>query len=169
MPKVGKMKFPYSKKGMEDATNYAKQSGKPMQVEGNYMGGGKVLPKYQMGGPVNPGQRPPMPGQRPPMQRPPMQGAPMQGPPRPPMQGPPRPPMQGSPRPPMQRPPMAGQRPPMAGGRGQGPQMPQQGGPKPPMPGSRGLNSSMMNAAKANILDNLLKKIKPKKERNKKS
>ena len=72
MPKVGNkkaggMKFP-NKKNMNEAFNYAKQSGKPMQVEGNYMGGGKVMPKYQMGGRV--GARPmarPMarPGRRP--------------------------------------------------------------------------------------------------------
>ena len=49
MPKVGKMKFPYTKKGMEDAQNYSKQSGKPMQVEGNYRQGGRI-PKYNLGG-----------------------------------------------------------------------------------------------------------------------
>ncbi len=54
MPTVGKMKFPYSKKGIKDAKNYAKQSGKPMKVEGNYMGGGKVMPKYRGGGMVPP-------------------------------------------------------------------------------------------------------------------
>lgn len=56
MPTVGKMKFPYSKKGIEDAKNYAKQSGKPMKVEGNYMGGGKVMPKYRGGGMVLPAE-----------------------------------------------------------------------------------------------------------------
>ena len=75
MPKVGKMKFPYSKKGMEDATNYAKQSGRPMQVEGNYMGGGKVLPKYYGGGRV--GTRPMGRPMGRPMARPGMAGRPM--------------------------------------------------------------------------------------------
>ena len=42
MPKVGKMKFPYTKRGMEDAQNYASQSGKQLEVEGNYRYGGKV-------------------------------------------------------------------------------------------------------------------------------
>ena len=50
MPKVGKMKFPYTKRGMEEAQNYASQSGKPMQVEGSYKHGGKVMPKYNLGG-----------------------------------------------------------------------------------------------------------------------
>ena len=77
MPKVGNkktggMKFPYSKKGMEEALNYAKQSGRTMQIENSYAGGGKVMPKYQMGGRV---------GARPmarPMARAPMQRASMQ-------------------------------------------------------------------------------------------
>ena len=71
MPKVGKMKFPYTKKGIEDAQNYAKQSGKPMQVEGNYRGGG-IIPKYNLGGMVPRGAmpRPSMrPGARPGMGR----------------------------------------------------------------------------------------------------
>ena len=63
MPKVGKMKFPYTEQGIRDAQNYSKQSGKPMQVEGNYRHGGmvkpmrpmykhggKVMPKYEGGG-----------------------------------------------------------------------------------------------------------------------
>ena len=50
MPKVGKMKFPYTEQGIRDAKNYSKQSGKPMQVEGSYRHGGKVIPKYNMGG-----------------------------------------------------------------------------------------------------------------------
>ena len=74
MPKVGKMRFPYTKKGMEDATNYAKNARKPIEVEG-YRGGGRV-PKYQYGGavPSRPMMRPqgrrpigsPMPRLRPP-------------------------------------------------------------------------------------------------------
>ena len=52
MPTVGKMKFPYTPKGIKEASNYSSQSGKPMQVEGNYRGGGKVIPRYQAGGPV---------------------------------------------------------------------------------------------------------------------
>ena len=51
MPKVGKMKFPYTEQGMKEAANYAKNSGKPMEIEGNYRGGGYV-PKYQYGGMV---------------------------------------------------------------------------------------------------------------------
>ena len=56
MPKVGKMKFPYTKRGMEDAKNYASQSGKQLEVEG-YRYGGKV-PKYNLGGraPQGPGR-----------------------------------------------------------------------------------------------------------------
>jgi len=42
MPKVGKMKFPYTEQGMKEAANYAKNSGKSMQVEGNYRKGGIV-------------------------------------------------------------------------------------------------------------------------------
>ena len=42
MPKVGKMKFPYTGQGIKEAANYAKNSGKPMQVEGNYRHGGMV-------------------------------------------------------------------------------------------------------------------------------
>ena len=61
MPKVGKMKFPYTKKGMEEAVNYAKQSGKQMNIE-EYRGGG-MIPEYQYGGRV-PGRRPMMPGRR---------------------------------------------------------------------------------------------------------
>ena len=58
MPKVGKMKFPYTEQGMKEAANYAKNSGKPMQVEGNYRHGG-MIPKYNLGGmvpnrPINP-------------------------------------------------------------------------------------------------------------------
>tara|TARA_R100000234_G_C4992719_1_gene176313 strand:+ start:242 stop:565 length:324 start_codon:yes stop_codon:yes gene_type:complete len=49
MPKVGKMKFPYTEQGMKDAQNYSKQSGKPMQMEG-----GKMAPKYGHGGMVKP-------------------------------------------------------------------------------------------------------------------
>ena len=51
MPKVGKMKFPYSEQGIKEAASYARNSGKPMQVEGNYRHGGMV-PKYQAGGMV---------------------------------------------------------------------------------------------------------------------
>ena len=49
MPKVGKMKFPYTEQGMKEAASYAKNSGKPMQIEGSYRHGGMV-PKYQAGG-----------------------------------------------------------------------------------------------------------------------
>tara|TARA_R100000458_G_C8041224_1_gene92495 strand:+ start:28 stop:486 length:459 start_codon:yes stop_codon:yes gene_type:complete len=61
MPKVGKMKFPYTPRGIEDAQNYANHSGKALEME---------LPKYQyggrVGGPMNPGMRPPVgPGFRP--------------------------------------------------------------------------------------------------------
>ena len=66
MPKVGKMKFPYTKKGMEDAQNYSKQSGKPMQVEGNYRHGGRI-PKYNLGGMIP--RRAPMGRPRAPMGR----------------------------------------------------------------------------------------------------
>ena len=55
MPKVGKMKFPYTKRGMEEAQNYASQSGKQVEIEG-YRGGG-LIPKYQRGG-IVPGLRP---------------------------------------------------------------------------------------------------------------
>ena len=57
MPKVGKMKFPYTEQGMREAQNYSKQSGKPMQVEGNYSHGGMVKPMrpmYKHGGKVMP-------------------------------------------------------------------------------------------------------------------
>ena len=50
MPKVGKMKFPYTKRGMEEAQNYASQSGKKLEVE-SYQYGGRV-PKYRYGGGV---------------------------------------------------------------------------------------------------------------------
>ena len=91
MPKVGKMKFPYTEQGIKEAANYAKNSGKPMEMEGNYRGGGHI-PKYQYGGmvpnhPMNPrfrygfgnrmggGPRPQMgPGMRPGMR--PGMGAP---------------------------------------------------------------------------------------------
>ena len=49
MPKVGKMKFPYTEQGMKDAQNYAKQTGKAMEMEG-----GGMTPKYGHGGMVNP-------------------------------------------------------------------------------------------------------------------
>ena len=52
MPKVGKMKFPYTEKGMKDAKNYAKQSGKPMEMED-----GGMMPEYGHGGMVNPMMR----------------------------------------------------------------------------------------------------------------
>ena len=67
MPKVGKMKFPYTEQGMKDAQNYAKQTGKAMEMEGGgmipkyghggmvkpmYKHGGKVMPKYAGGGMV---------------------------------------------------------------------------------------------------------------------
>ena len=72
MLKVGKMKFPYTEKGMKDAKNYSKQSGKPMEMEDGgmipeyghggmvkpmmpmYGYGGKVMPKYPGGGMVKP-------------------------------------------------------------------------------------------------------------------
>ena len=53
MPKVGKMKFPYTQRGIEDAKNYANHAGKSLEME---------LPKYQYGGRVG---RPMMPGRRP--------------------------------------------------------------------------------------------------------
>ena len=80
MPKVkseGKnsgMRYPYTKKGMEEATKYAVSTGKSIEIEG-YEGGGRV-PKYQYGGavPRRPMMRPqgrrpiarPMPRLRPP-------------------------------------------------------------------------------------------------------
>ena len=79
MPKVkrpGKnsgMKFPYTKKGVEEALNYAKQSGRSLEIE-EYPGGGRV-PEYQYGGrvprgrPMVPGRRPRGPGLRRPMPR----------------------------------------------------------------------------------------------------
>tara|TARA_R100001082_G_C4261460_1_gene115752 strand:- start:52 stop:552 length:501 start_codon:yes stop_codon:yes gene_type:complete len=67
MPKVGKMKFPYTEQGMKEAASYAKNSGRPMQVEGNYRHGGMV-PKYQAGGMV-PNRPNPMGGPRPGPQR----------------------------------------------------------------------------------------------------
>tara|TARA_Y100001938_G_C7976888_1_gene372228 strand:- start:643 stop:873 length:231 start_codon:yes stop_codon:yes gene_type:complete len=57
MPKVGKMKFPYTEQGMKDAANYAKQTGKQLEID-EYRGGGQVRP-------LMPGIRPPMPGARP--------------------------------------------------------------------------------------------------------
>ena len=60
MPKVGKMKFPYTEQGIKEAANYAKNSGKPMEMEGNYRGGGHI-PKYQYGGMVP--NQPMMPNQ----------------------------------------------------------------------------------------------------------
>ena len=63
MPKVGGMKFQYTEQGMKEAVSYAKSSGKPMQVEGNYRHGGKV-PKYNLGGMV-PRRPKPSPIQRP--------------------------------------------------------------------------------------------------------
>ena len=62
MPKVGKMKFPYTKKGMEEAQNYSAQTGKRMEVE-EYRGGG-LIPKYQRGGLI-PGLRQRLGGMRP--------------------------------------------------------------------------------------------------------
>ena len=67
MPKVkspGKnssMVWPnYDKKAIEEAQNYAKQTGKQMEIEG-YRGGG-LIPKYQRGGrvPMGRGMRPGM-------------------------------------------------------------------------------------------------------------
>ena len=74
MPKVGKMKFPYTKKGMEEAISYAKQTGNQVNIE-EYRGGG-LIPKYQRGGRI-PGLRQRLGGARPPMQgaRRPMEGA----------------------------------------------------------------------------------------------
>ena len=78
MPKVGKMKFPYTSQGMKEAASYAKNSGRPMQVEGNYRHGGMV-PKYQAGGMVpnrpNPVRGPGVPLRRS-APRPPGQNAP---------------------------------------------------------------------------------------------
>ena len=58
MPKVGKgqkaVEYPYSEKGIKDAMAHAKRTGESVSME--YMGGGKVMPKYQMGGRV--GARP---------------------------------------------------------------------------------------------------------------
>ena len=62
MPKVGKMKFPYTGQGMKEAANYAKNSGKAIEIEGNYRGGGYV-PKYHGGGRVSPMR--PRPSMRP--------------------------------------------------------------------------------------------------------
>ena len=41
MPKVGKMKFPYTEQGMKEAQKYSEDSGKPMEVE-SYQYGGRV-------------------------------------------------------------------------------------------------------------------------------
>ena len=41
MPKVGKMRFPYTEKGMKEAQNYSASSGKPMEIE-SYQYGGRV-------------------------------------------------------------------------------------------------------------------------------
>ena len=67
MPKVGKMKFPYSEQGIKEAVSYAKNSGKPMQVEGNYRHGGMVPNRqmnprlrYGLGNRVGGGPRPQM-------------------------------------------------------------------------------------------------------------
>tara|TARA_R100000234_G_C4978603_1_gene169670 strand:- start:913 stop:1176 length:264 start_codon:yes stop_codon:yes gene_type:complete len=49
MPKVGKMKFPYTEQGMKDAANYAKQTGKSMEMEN-----GGIIPQYGHGGMVKP-------------------------------------------------------------------------------------------------------------------
>tara|TARA_Y100001970_G_scaffold205361_1_gene250066 strand:- start:196 stop:441 length:246 start_codon:yes stop_codon:yes gene_type:complete len=54
MPKVGNkkaggMKFP-NKKNMNEAFNYAKQTGRALEIEGSYKHGGKVMPKYNLGG-----------------------------------------------------------------------------------------------------------------------
>ena len=73
MPKVGKMKFPYTKKGVEEAISYAKQTGKQVEIEG-YRGGG-LIPKYQRGGRI-PGLRQRLGGARRPMAGP-RRGAPM--------------------------------------------------------------------------------------------
>ena len=58
MPKVGKgqkaVEYPYSEKGIKDAMAHAKRTGESVSME--YMGGGKVMPKYQMGGRI--GARP---------------------------------------------------------------------------------------------------------------
>ena len=62
MPKVGKMKFPYTKKGMEEAQTYSGQTGKQVEIE-EYRGGG-LIPKYQRGGLI-PGLRQRLGGMRP--------------------------------------------------------------------------------------------------------
>ena len=36
MPKVGKVKFPYTAKGKKDAKSYAKKSGKKMKTKKDY-------------------------------------------------------------------------------------------------------------------------------------
>ena len=59
MPKVGKMRFPYTEQGMRDAQNYAKETGKPMEMEG-----GGMMPKYGHGGMVGMPKRPMMPMRR---------------------------------------------------------------------------------------------------------
>ena len=53
MPKVGEDNYPYTKKGIKDAREHSKRSGKPLQVERKYAGGGMV-PKYRHGGRVSP-------------------------------------------------------------------------------------------------------------------
>ena len=49
MPKVGKMKYPYTEQGMREAKNYAGQTKKPLVIEG-----GNGLSKYGHGGMVKP-------------------------------------------------------------------------------------------------------------------
>ena len=61
MPKVGKMKFPYTKKGMEEASAYAKNTGKAMEIE-KYQYGGRVP---GMGGVSRPVRRRPIIGRNP--------------------------------------------------------------------------------------------------------
>ena len=50
MPKVGDDNYPYTLKGMKDAQEHSKRSGKPVEIT-EYGGGGHV-PKYMNGGRV---------------------------------------------------------------------------------------------------------------------
>ena len=58
MPKVGKMRFPYTEQGMKEAQKYSTDSRKPMQV-GSYQYGGRVPGMRQgLGGRMRPGMNP---------------------------------------------------------------------------------------------------------------
>ena len=56
MPKVGKMRFPYTEQGMKEARKYSADSRKPMQIEKYQYGGGVPRPTMRPGGgrPINP-------------------------------------------------------------------------------------------------------------------